>query len=182
MARHQAANDNHIVGLGNIHWRPPETPDMSPAEVRTLCKPFNELHEMIAEATSIVNADKTGRYGGAIYVISDIYGHLTKIGKAMSPLDRLAQLQTGNPSKLFIHRVFWLANDGSRWLTQAALVDRIERDSHRSAEVRYERLEGEWFRCSPSDAHDVVYEVIGREPSVKKCCVMTPLRDIWRAA
>lgn len=182
MVRRQAANDNHIVGMGNIPWRVPDTPDMTPAEVRRICRPFFELHEMISEATQIVNSDNTGKYGGAIYVISDIYGKSSKIGKATSPLERLSQLQTGNPSKLFIHRLFWIASAGEHWITQTAIVDRVEKDSHRAAESKYDRLEGEWFNCSPSEAYDVIDGVIARESLVNKCCAMTPLRDIWRAA
>lgn len=175
MPRH-AANDNrkqraYRTGAGNAEWVVPAFENMSKAEVVTQSAPLVEFQMMLAEAIEVVEREKSPAAECAVYVIADIYGRESKIGKAVNPLLRLAQLQTGNPRKLFVHRVFWSSQE---------LADAIERDSHRTAEMHFGRLEGEWFACTPSDAHDVIESVIGDFPI--SFCAMTPLRELWRVA
>ncbi|WP_028753703.1 GIY-YIG nuclease family protein [Rhizobium leucaenae] len=175
MARH-ADNDNEIqqryeTGAGNVEWVVPAFVDMSKAEVAALSKPLVEFYDMVVEATEVVNVCKTPKVQCAVYVISDIYGREVKIGKAANPPYRLAQLQTGNPRKLFIHRVFWMSQ---------ADADEAEKNAHTVAERLYSRLEGEWFQCSPSDAHTAIEGSLFY--SHTRYCAMTPLSELWRAA
>lgn len=181
--KRKAANDNqprrYLVGAGNLTWVRPATPDMTAAEVATLARPLAKLNELIRESVDTIR--KHSGYA-AIYAISDIYGGETKIGKAGDPIARLAQLQTGNHRRLFLHRVFWLA-EGS--VPIAEQTDAIERDSHIRAGGIYTRLEGEWFKCSPSEAHRVIEEVVSTAKGtgrIAQYCVMTPAQELWRAA
>lgn len=183
MRKRKAANDNqprrYLVGAGNITWIRPPTPDMNAAEVSTLARPLSQLNELIRESVDTIRA-KSGY--AAIYAIADIYGDETKIGKAGDPIARLAQLQTGNHRKLFLHRVFWLA-EGSRTIAEG--TDFVEREAHIRAGSIYTRLEGEWFKCSPSEAHKVIEEVITTAKGtgqISQYCVMTPASELWRAA
>jgi hypothetical protein len=181
--KHKAANDNqprrYLVGAGNITWVKPEVPNMTAAEVFTLARPLAKLNDLIRESVDTIR--NLNGYA-AIYAISDIYGEATKIGKAGDPIARLAQLQTGNHRKLFLHRVFWLA-EGSRPIAEE--TDVVERDAHVRAGSLYTRLEGEWFRCSPSEAHKAIEEVVTVEKGtgrIAQYCVMTPEQELWRAA
>jgi hypothetical protein len=175
LARH-ADNDNqprqrYQTGAGNPNWVVPEFAGLTKAEIAILAKPLIEFHDMVVEATDVVVACKTPKVECAVYVVSDIYGREVKIGKAANPAYRLAQLQTGNHRKLFLHRVFWMSQ---------AEADQVERAAHIVAERLHSRLEGEWFHCSPSEAHEIVESVIPYEQA--RYCVMTPLSELWRAA
>lgn len=81
----------------------------------------------------------------AVYVIGLDNPSCVKIGRARSPTRRLAELQTGNPEQLFIHRVFWFEDN--------AAATRVELASHEYAAQEHYRLEGEWFDCIPYQAH-----------------------------
>lgn len=84
-----------------------------------------------------------------IYVIGT-QGNLQKIGYAADPAKRLAQLQTGNPEKLFLHYKIPVPD------TRARLV---EQRIHK--EINYKRTMGEWFKLSPKEAIDLLdYAVI----------------------
>jgi hypothetical protein len=167
------ANDNtrFLTGMGNVEWVVPATKNLTKAEVETLSVPMRAFYNMVVEATDVVAKEKSPVAECAVYVISDIYGLEVKIGKATNPPMRLCQLQTGNPHKLFIHRVFWMSQ---------TFADAVERDAHVMAERHFGRLEGEWFSCSPSDAHRTIERVIGGYNI--KHCVMTPMSELWRAA
>lgn len=84
----------------------------------------------------------------AVYVVSDSVGLICKIGKAHCPSRRLSTIQTGNPTELFLHRVFWF--DDERSATE------IERRSHEYANRVGRRLMGEWFECPVNHAHEIV--------------------------
>ncbi|MDH2091109.1 GIY-YIG nuclease family protein [Rhizobium pusense] len=170
-----AANDNspskrYVAGAGNIEWVPPDFDNLTKDEEATLARPLSKFHTMVLEAASLVTALKSPGANYTVYVISDIHGRISKIGKSADPLARLAQLQTGNPRRLYLHRVFWMSAENA---------DYAEREAHRVAAIKHDRMEGEWFRCTPSDAHKVVEGVISANFSY---CAMTPREPLWRAA
>lgn len=172
----KADNDNsqrqrYETGLGNPTWVVPLFSSLTKPELEILSRPLVEFHQMVEESIEVVLACKTDKVECAVYVVSDIYGQEVKIGKATNPTYRLAQLQTGNPKKLFLHRVFWMNQQGA---------DEVERAAHSVATRKFSRLEGEWFACSPSDAHSAVEQAIQSAPT--RYCVMTPLSELWRAA
>lgn len=174
----KAANDNvpkmHVVGLGNTDWRVGDQFGvLSADEVATVARPLEALNEMIVQALQALRSEGLDTSTGAVYVIGDVYGRECKIGKALDPISRLAQLQTGNHRQLFLHRVFWVP---------AKTISEIERKAHRFAEHYFERLWGEWFNCSPSEAHAAVQAAVNTNNLVKSFCVMTPLESIMEVA
>jgi len=64
-----------------------------------------------------------------------------KIGFSSNVEKRLAELQTGNPDRLYIHHTRAVPKDRVRLL---------ERKIHR--ELGYRRIKGEWFNMSANDA------------------------------
>lgn len=138
MAR-QAANDNSeftgsvIFGDGNLDiW--------SQTKLETVCALADTSRGMI------------GKGRAAVYVVGPWDGSCVKIGKANSPANRLAQLQTGNPDPIFLHRVFWLSD-----MEKATAV---EQRAHVFVGNHYRRLVGEWFECFPTKAHELVLKAI----------------------
>jgi hypothetical protein len=103
----------------------------------------------------------------AVYVVGTNRATCTKIGMALSPIKRLAALQTGNPEALFLHRVFWFRN--------AETAASIERRAHEKAAQKHIRLEGEWFECGPTQAH-IAVEMAANELRVDYA-VMTPFEE-----
>jgi hypothetical protein len=84
----------------------------------------------------------------AVYVVGPLNPPCIKVGMATDPIARLAQLQTGNPEKLYLHRVFWtLKPDAAR---------NLEAVAHSFLGKKSKRLVGEWFECSASVAHDTI--------------------------
>lgn len=172
------ANDNqpkrHLVGIGNAPWRVnDEFGELSPAEVMTASLPLRQLHEMVVQSVELIRTDPTGVQNYSVYVIGDVMGRQCKIGKAANPVSRLAQLQTGNPNLLFLHRVFWM---------RRVVADRVEVTAHRIAGNRYTRLQGEWFECSPDQAHTAIEESIHHAGVTKSYCAMTPLQHLMEVA
>ena len=168
------------TGIGNINWVKPAIQNMSHSEVNTLARPLLHFHEQILESETTIRRSKD-RFS-SIYVISDIYGERSKIGMANLPTPRLAQLQTGNPNKLFIHRLFWIYSEKTP-SAQTAIV--AERNSHEAASEKYQRAVGEWFDCTPSQAHDVVEAELAwlvENGHMSRFCAMTPTRRMWSAA
>ncbi len=103
----------------------------------------------------------------AVYVIGEEYASRIKIGKARSPIHRLATLQTGNPDTLFLHRVFWFDTPYA--------ASRIEEQAHIIADQERRRLEGEWFECLPHQAHEHIVEA-ARSLRIGYCA-LTPSKD-----
>lgn len=166
----KAANDNaawpaeYLVGPGNVLWRAPTQPSGGDDE-KTWAFPLLILEEVVSQAlAAIKEADASGKEA-CVYVIGDIAASAVKIGMAKDPIARLAQLQTGNPSRLYLHRVFWVSAD------QAA---NIECDAHANAGASYQRLEGEWFSCTPNEAHEAIEQAIFDGRRVQHYCAMTP--------
>jgi hypothetical protein len=183
LAEHERHHDNDnnpfFTGIGNVEWVAPEIEDMSHAEVRSMSAPLDHFNSQIIEAEGAVRKSKCGF--SSIYVVSDIYGKASKIGMAKEPTARLAQLQTGNPGKLFIHRLFWL--HGSLGEINS-ITTMAEKNAHASAERKYTRAVGEWFYCTPSQAHTVVEAELNfrhREGDISRFCAMTPSYPMWRA-
>lgn len=87
----------------------------------------------------------------AVYVVSDIKGEISKIGRAHCPSSRLSRIQTGNPEELFLHRVFWVDN--------GRLASEVERISHELA-APFGRLMGEWFCCKAHEAHSLIVSAL----------------------
>jgi len=84
----------------------------------------------------------------AVYVVGTLRPLSIKVGMATDPLARLAQLQTGNPEKLYLHRVYWtLRPDAAR---------RLEATAHSFLDKKAKRLVGEWFDCSTTSAHETI--------------------------
>lgn len=84
----------------------------------------------------------------AVYVVGTLNPTCVKVGMACDPIARLAQLQTGNPEKLYLHRVFWtIKPDAARSL---------EGRAHSFLAKKTKRMVGEWFECSPMVAHDTI--------------------------
>lgn len=84
-----------------------------------------------------------------IYVIGT-QGNLQKIGYAADPNKRLAQLQTGNPERLYLHHKIPVPD------SRARLVEK-----HIHKEISYKRATGEWFKLTPKEAVDLLnYAVI----------------------
>lgn len=73
-----------------------------------------------------------------------------KIGYSNDVAKRLATLQTGNPSKLYIHHIEEVPDDRARLL---------EHKLHR--ELSHKRIKGEWFDLTPDEAKSfLVYAII----------------------
>lgn len=81
--------------------------------------------------------------GCYVYVIAESgeNGNV-KIGIAADPVGRLAQLQTGNPNELSLHRKYLCP---TREIAQVA-----EKLTHER--LADHRLNGEWFSCGIDDA------------------------------
>ena len=73
-----------------------------------------------------------------VYFFTDNHGHI-KIGKADSVIERLQELQTGNPYKLVILLTVMLDSP--------LLAFSLEQELHKKFD-KY-RLEGEWFEAEP---------------------------------
>lgn len=175
----RAANDNFVTGAGNLQWVTPLITDMNHAEVETQAAPLSLLGKQIYEAEGFILKSSAKFY--SVYVIADIYGLFSKIGVASIPTKRLAQLQTGNPSRLFIHRLFWIYCGHKK---PADVAMQIESQAHNAASKTYYRAIGEWFKCSPSEAFDVVQSQVDsflNAGCVSRYSVMTPPFDLWRA-
>lgn len=159
MARHAV----EIIGDGNIEWRGTEHRAMLAQARLGDESPLINLHKLLVAAAP--TAKRIRRDGAAfVYVISDIEGEYSKIGYAVSAPKRLASLQTGNPKKLYIHRSFII--------TKLSVAKRVEFWAHTIASEKHKRLEGEWFHCSPSQAHTAIEEA--RKEVGCSCAVATP--------
>ena len=104
--------------------------------------------------------------GGAftVYVIGGVDPEYVKIGKASDVLARLRSIQTGNPLKLYVHRIFGFEKTSD--------TNKVEAWAHQDAARLHGRAAGEWFRCGPTDAHDLIAEICEKERI--KCRVTTP--------
>jgi hypothetical protein len=172
------ANDNapvrHLVGVGNTQWRVGEQfGELTAGEIATVAKPLEMLNELVVQSMHAIRSSGLEASNGAVYVIGDVYGDECKIGKALDPIARLAQLQTGNHRQLFLHRVFWV---------DSKFISTVERGAHRIAGHYFDRLWGEWFSCGPFEAHAAIEAAITTNQRIKNYCVMTPLEPIMEVA
>lgn len=101
------------------------------------------------EATTGLKADipSGGNGRSFVYAIGDGHGNV-KLGVADDVRKRIRQLQTGNPSRLYL--VAFLT------LYRRCDADRIEREAHRANAT--ERKAGEWFSLSDSCAVQALLE------------------------
>lgn len=91
----------------------------------------------------------------AVYVVGTMSPSCVKVGKADNPARRLAELQTGNPDVIHLHRVFWLDNP--------KIAEEIEARAHSLIALKgWRRLTGEWFECPPHVAHDAIIQATER--------------------
>lgn len=170
MAKRGIGNPNILVlGDGNIPWR-------CPRERSGLDRTFEEqLHNVrkIARKSrkTLASNDNNPHPAHAVYVVSDIQGNVSKIGRAHCPSSRLSRIQTGNPDELFLHRVFWV--DGSASAASA------ERRAHELA-APFGRLMGEWFCCRPHEAHTIIIRALD-ELNVDYVAI-TPFRKFQEAS
>jgi hypothetical protein len=124
---------------------------------------LRNLKIMVAASKRVTNSNHV-----SVYVIGDENPTRVKIGKARSPIHRLATLQTGNPNTLFLHRVFWFDSQYQ--------ASEIEQQAHIITEQKYYRLEGEWFECKPHQAHDHIVEAAR---SMRfGYCALTPMKEM----
>lgn len=147
-----AEDDNHdvmrnvICGTGNIDVLSVNM-DISEHQEYRLSHPLRMLSRNLA-AMRYYRDEMS-----SMYVISDIFGQCVKIGEAKDINKRLLQLQAGNPRRLYVHRAFWFQNK--------QYAQFVENQSHHGAKDRgFERLQSEWFRCSPSEAHNLILSTI----------------------
>lgn len=118
-----------IIGDGNVDSWSVRDLNMVWCKTSNMREGSNEIHD-------------------AVYVVGTLKANCVKVGMANDPIARLAQLQTGNHEKLYLHRVFWTsAPDAARDL---------ESRSHSFLTKKTKRLVGEWFECSPMVAHDTI--------------------------
>jgi hypothetical protein len=80
----------------------------------------------------------------AVYIIAG--GEHSKVGVSNDPDKRLKQLQTGNPTNLFIHEKFWFKSENK--------ARQVEQQAHKA--LKKHRQAGEWFSISPVEAERVV--------------------------
>ncbi|WP_164903241.1 GIY-YIG nuclease family protein [Rhizobium leguminosarum] len=90
----------------------------------------------------------SGDFHDAVYVVGTAYPSCVKVGMATDPTARLAQLQTGNHERLFLHRVFWTHREQD--------ASALEQRAHSFLQSKTDRLVGEWFACAPEIAHDTI--------------------------
>lgn len=143
----EAARVKVQVGLGNI-----DNP------------PIGSLN-LLRSASARVKKYYLGPKDAAVYVIGEERPTHVKIGFADDPYKRLKSLQTGNPHKMYIHRMFWLRS--------RQVANQVEFAVHRIAEMEFERTEGEWFECSARQAHLLIEREIDRLH--RDCAIITPL-------
>ena len=138
-----------VIGDGNIKLGAPE-------QRSSLDRKYeNRLHDVRALARRsrklLAVNDNIEKSAHAVYVVSDIEGKVTKIGRAHCPSSRLSRIQTGNPYELFLHRVFWVDRGRD--------AEALERRSHELA-GSHGRLMGEWFECNVVQAHTLIAKVL----------------------
>lgn len=148
----KAANDNSFVQMyGGANTDP------------TLAM-LERLHDEIS--TIDPNAPRKVHPGAfGVYIIGSVDPDYVKIGKASSVLARLRSLQTGNPLKLYVHRIFGFGSTSD--------TTKVESWAHQDAGRLYGRAVGEWFRCGTVDAHNLIAEICEKERI--RCWVRTPL-------
>jgi hypothetical protein len=137
---------NVICGHGNIDVVSSD-PDITEKQEYLLSHPLRMLAYNLHSMQGGLSDES------AVYVISDIFGKSVKIGEARDVNKRLMQLRPGNPRRLYIHRAFWFRNK--------QYAQFVECQAHHVAPDRgYERLQSEWFACTPKQAHDVILDTI----------------------
>lgn len=141
---------------------------------------YTDGNPVVVNAEALTRFCRASGYGSkwykaaCVYVIGEEDANEVKIGKAKSPSKRLDGLQIGNPRKLFLHRVFWFKNRDHASL--------IEYAAHKRAEATHERLVGEWFSCTPWQAHEVIAQILprnGHGPDIRpdEFTVMAPYAE-----
>lgn len=140
---------NRVVGVGNV----------AGASVRAIDALMGHISGFGRRSSCLSNS--------FVYVVSDEEQRFTKIGYAVSPSRRLAELQTGSPHKLFIYRAFSFLN--------ADVAREVEYNAHIAAEMRHRRMVGEWFECNPVQAHEIVDAAA--DMAGYAYCVFTPIVD-----
>lgn len=153
MSRHAsladvAANDNlrekTVLGEGNVKWGGERHKELVALMRIDDVTPLKNLATLVSACYKLPCVKSTS----SAYVIGDADGGVVKIGMARNPINRLASLQTGNHKRLYLHRVFQVRRPG--------IAQRMEMWAHTIAGDTHRRLEGEWFECGPSEAHDVI--------------------------
>lgn len=129
----------------------PETTD--PRDLATWCSES----EPIARVLGLSSPDtKIFQAFQAIYVISPEDVPVAKVGVAVDPLQRLAQLQGGYWGKLYIRSLFWCSTDAFQ-LERAVLRKLNEFDA---------RLVGEWGAIEAEDMAMLVAKCVGETKSL----------------
>lgn len=146
-----AANDNGFVtisGGGNTN-------------------PTLAMLERMHDELSYVNPNRAAQQNSGadgVYVIGSVDPDYVKIGKAGSVISRLRSLQTGNPFKLYIHRIFKFE--------RTIDTTKVEVWAHEDAGRLHGGGVGEWFRCGPVEAHNLIADICEKERI--RCSVLTP--------
>ncbi|MCW8279875.1 GIY-YIG nuclease family protein [Agrobacterium sp. InxBP2] len=138
-----------VIGDGNIKWQAPA--QRSPLD-RKYEDPLHDVRALARRSRKMLAVnDNIEKSAHAVYVVSDIEGKVTKIGRAYCPSSRLSRIQTGNPYELFLHRVFWVDRGRD--------AEELERRSHELA-GSHGRLMGEWFACNVVQAHALIAKAL----------------------
>lgn len=124
-----AVENRRILGDGNVE----KCSAMRLSNIASMCLTIREGSSDIHDA---------------VYVVGTLNPSCVKVGMATDPVARLAQLQTGNPERLFLHRVFWMH--------RPAAAFELEQRAHAFLGKKSNRLVGEWFDCSQVLAHDTI--------------------------
>jgi hypothetical protein len=104
----------------------------------------------------------------AIYLIGPRDRSVCKIGVAMNPAKRLAELQVGCWEELHTYALFWFIEGRAYG---------VEKLSHRIADKMGKRLRGEWVDMDPGGAAYIVGSVIHSTMRVKVADSMMWLRQ-----
>ncbi len=138
-----------VIGDGNLKWDAPLERSSLDREYE---KPLHDVRALARRSRTMLAAnDNHEKSAHSVYVVSDIAGKVTKIGRAYCPSSRLSRIQTGNPYELFLHRVFWVDRGRD--------AEELERRSHELA-ASCGRLMGEWFACNVVQAHTLIAKVL----------------------
>lgn len=138
-----------VIGEGNLNWN--TLLQRSPLD-RVYEHSLHDVRALARQSRKLLPAnDNLQKSAHSVYVVSDIEGKVSKIGRAHCPSSRLSRIQTGNPYELFLHRVFWVDRGRD--------AEELERRSHELA-GEHGRLMGEWFECNVVQAHALIAKAL----------------------
>lgn len=106
-----------------------------------------------------------------VYIIRD--GEYAKVGIARDTLERVAQLQTGNPRDLEVAYTINVDTEYAGW---------IEREAHARLRRKHEHVRGEWFLATDLQAKKAIKRAIDIITEMENDNTPTPEMDAAVAA